>query len=63
LEAAQASHEARSLGVRSLSDAVLGADVGDVVVGVDMVGVDVWVSTSIGDCHCVVIGEVNDMMV
>jgi hypothetical protein len=41
LEAAQASHEARSLGLRSLSDEDLGAEVGDVTVGVVMVGVDI----------------------
>jgi hypothetical protein len=41
LEAAQASHEARSLGLRSLSDEDLGAEVGDVTVDVVMVGVDI----------------------
>jgi hypothetical protein len=52
LDAAQASQEARNLGLRSLSDADLGADVGDVRVGVVIVGVDAWLSTDMGDAHC-----------
>jgi hypothetical protein len=55
LEAAQASHEARSLGLRSLSADDLGAEVGDLMLSVDMVvGVDVGVSSWICDCHCAV---------
>jgi hypothetical protein len=52
LDAAQASHEARSFGLRSLSDADLGADVGEVRVGVVIVGVDASLSTDMGDAHC-----------
>jgi hypothetical protein len=52
LDAAQASQEARSFGLRSLSDVDLGADVGDVRVGVVMVGVDAWLSMLMGDAHC-----------
>lgn len=40
-EAAQASHEARSLSLLSLVDVDLGAEVGDVVVDVGAVGTDV----------------------
>ena len=49
-EAAQASHEARSLGRRSRSafEEDVGADVGD-----RMTGVEVGVSNLVGDgCHC-----------
>jgi hypothetical protein len=62
LEAAQASHEARSLGLRSLSDEDLGAEVGDLVVAVDMDGVEVGLWSTNGDCHCVVC-DVYDMIV
>ena len=51
-EAAQASQEARSLGLRSLSEVDLGAEVGDLMVGVVMAGVDVGLSRTIGECHC-----------
>jgi hypothetical protein len=35
-----------------LSDADLGADVGEVRVGVVIVGVDASLSTDMGDAHC-----------
>lgn len=56
LEAAQASHEALSLGFRSLSDeADLGAEVGE-----DMMEIE-WSST-MGLCHCEVDG-IKDIIV
>jgi hypothetical protein len=60
LEAAQASHEARSFGLRSLSEDLgaevddLGAEVGDLMIEVDKVGVEVGLPSTIGDCHCAV---------
>jgi hypothetical protein len=54
LEAAQASQEARSFGLRSLSEEDLGAEVGDVMDMGDMVGIDVGLSSTIDDCHCAV---------
>lgn len=57
-EAAQASHEALSLGLRSLSEEDdLGADVGERMIGVDLE----WSST-IGLCQCEVDG-VKDIIV
>jgi uncharacterized protein YunC (DUF1805 family) len=53
LEAAQASHEARSFGLRSLSED-LGAEVGDLMIEADKVGVEVGLPSTIGDCHCAV---------
>jgi hypothetical protein len=61
LEAAQASHEARSLGLRSLSDEDLGAEVGDLVAVVDMEDVQAGLLSTNGDCHCVVC-DVYDMI-
>lgn len=61
LEAAHASQEARSFGRRSLSDEVFGAEVGDLTVGVDVGGVDVLLSSTIGICHSLVC-DVYDMV-
>jgi hypothetical protein len=52
-DAAQASQEARSLGLRSLLDVGLGAEVGDVSIGVDLLGIGVELWRVMGDCHCV----------
>ena len=59
-EAAHASHEARSLGLRSLS-ADFGAEVGDLIEGADVAGVDLLLSSTIDACHCAVCEE-NDML-
>jgi hypothetical protein len=53
LEAAHASQEARSFGRRSLSED-FGAEVGDLIVGDDVGGVDVLLSSTIGICHSLV---------
>jgi hypothetical protein len=55
-EAAQASQEARSLGLRSLSDEDFGAgaEVGDLIEGADVIGVEELLSSTIGACHCAV---------
>ena len=58
LEAAHASHEARSLGLFCLSkEDDFGAEVGE-----DMIGVDVGPSSTIGLCQCEVDG-VKDIVV
>jgi hypothetical protein len=60
-EAAQASQEARSLGLRSLSED-FGAEVGDLIEGADVIGEDVLLSSTIGACHCAVC-DVYDIVV
>jgi hypothetical protein len=56
LEAAQASHEARSFGLRSLFNEDLGAEVGDLITEIRKDGVEVGLPSTTGDCHCAVCG-------
>jgi hypothetical protein len=56
LEAAQASHEARSFGLRSLFNEDLGAEVGGLITEIRKDGVEVGLPSTTGDCHCAVCG-------